>query len=319
MPIILVSNERIISGHTWKDIPGEQYHFPNQYINLIKPGEVFVHYRGVHRNDGKPGQMEYFGFGRIDEIWLDPDTEDLPKGKRHWYSSLADYLEFSEPVRAKEDDGTTIETVTHPKNHWRRAVRQITGGQLKEILAKSGVGNWQEQREAIRASLVQQLQSEAQPSLGQVVKAKKKAAGKALSQSGGYSRQSKTTGDAGELIVFEYLKKHEPGISELRWVAQAKETPGWDIEYKDKNGKLICVEVKSSQSKSISGVELTRNEWSAAEEQRANYRLALVAQCLTLKPIIQFIEDPFGETSKSIIDIRPTRFELSWPEPLTFS
>jgi hypothetical protein len=63
MPIILVSNEKIISSHAWKDIPGEQYHFP-KYINLIKPGESFVHYRGVHRNDGKLGQMEYFGFGR---------------------------------------------------------------------------------------------------------------------------------------------------------------------------------------------------------------------------------------------------------------
>jgi hypothetical protein len=146
-----------------------------------------------------------------------------------------------------------------------------------------------------------------------VTRPKKKASGQSFSGSGGYSRQSKTTGDAGELIVFEYLKKHEAGISELRWVAQAKETPGWDIEYKDKSGTLICVEVKSSQSKSISGVELTSNEWRAAEEQRGNYRLALVAQCLSLNPIIQFIEDPFGEASKGLIDLRSTRFELTWP------
>jgi Holliday junction resolvase-like predicted endonuclease len=312
MPIILVSNEKIISGHAWKDIPGEQYHFPNQYINLIRPGESFVHYRGVHRNDGKPGQMEYFGFGRVDEVWLDPDTEDAPKSKRHWYCSLSDYVEFSEPVRAKENDGTTIETVTH-SNHWRRGVRAITDGQLKEILTKSGEAIGQGQREAVRASLVKHLKAEARPSLGQVVKTKRKPTGKAASQSGGYSRQSKTTGDAGELIVFEYLKKHEAGISELRWVAQAKETPGWDIEYKDKSGTLICVEVKSSQSKSISGVELTSNEWRAAEEQRGNYRLALVAQCLSLNPIIQFIEDPFGEASKGPTDLRSARFELTWP------
>jgi Holliday junction resolvase-like predicted endonuclease len=225
---------------------------------------------------------------------------------------LSDYVEFSEPVRAKEDDGTTIETVTH-SNHWRRGVRAITDGQLKEILAKSGEAIGQGQREAVRASLVKHLKAEARPSLGQVVKTKRKPTGKAASQSGGYSRQSKTTGDAGELIVFEYLKKHEAGISELRWVAQAKETPGWDIEYKDKSGTLICVEVKSSQSKSISGVELTSNEWRAAEEQRGNYRLALVAQCLSLNPIIQFIEDPFGEASKGLIDLRSTRFELTWP------
>ncbi|MBH72197.1 MAG: hypothetical protein CMM57_00715 [Rhodospirillaceae bacterium] len=313
MPIILVSNEKIISGHTWKDIPGEQYHFPNQYINLIKPGETFVHYRGVHRNDGKRGEMEYFGYGRVEEVWLDADTEDLPKGKRHWYCSLVDYLEFAEPVRAMEDDGTTIEAVKH-SNHWRSAVRAITEDQLRVILAKSGSAKFQGQGEAVRRSVVKQLKAKAEISLGSVIKPKQKPTGKSSQQSRGYSRQSKTTGDAGELIVFEYLKKYEDEISELRWVAQEKETPGWDIEYKNKDGTLICVEVKSSQSKSISGIELTRNEWKAAKDQGANYKLALVAQCLSLKPIIQFIDDPFAAATAGKIDLQPTRFELSWPD-----
>ena len=74
MPIVLISNEKILSGHSWKDITGKQYHFPNQYRNMIIPGARFVHYRGIHRQDRAKGELEYFGCGTIGDVWLDPDT-----------------------------------------------------------------------------------------------------------------------------------------------------------------------------------------------------------------------------------------------------
>ena len=72
MPIVLVQNPVIVNEeYDWKDIEGEQYHFPNQYKNRCKPSTSFVYYRGTRRPDGKRGTPEYFGYGRIGEVWRD--------------------------------------------------------------------------------------------------------------------------------------------------------------------------------------------------------------------------------------------------------
>ena len=55
MPIALVQNERTAAEayEHWKDITGEQYHFPNQYKNRVVPGQCFIYDRGTRRADGK--------------------------------------------------------------------------------------------------------------------------------------------------------------------------------------------------------------------------------------------------------------------------
>ena len=63
MPLVLVQNSVTVNeDYDWKDIEGEQYHFPNQYKNRCKPGTPFVYYRGTRRLGGKRGDPEYFGF-----------------------------------------------------------------------------------------------------------------------------------------------------------------------------------------------------------------------------------------------------------------
>ena len=47
---------------------------------------------------------------------------------------------------------------------------------------------------------------------------------------------------------------------------------GWDIEYKS-GGQIIGVEVKATTGSSFSSVELTANEWQAAQRLRQRYRL----------------------------------------------
>lgn len=112
MPIILTSNEKILSGHSWKDLEGEHYHFPNQYRTKITTGTTFVYYRGVHRLGGRAGEMEYFGTGKIGDVWLDPDTADEKPGRRNWYCAIEDYVPFPVTVPAKIN-GATTETVVH--------------------------------------------------------------------------------------------------------------------------------------------------------------------------------------------------------------
>jgi hypothetical protein len=311
MPIVLTTNEKIISGHTWKDREGEQYHFPNQYRNKIVSGERFVYYRGVHRADGKRGKMEYFGVGLIGDVWLDPDTEDLNAGNRNWYCSIENYVPFSNPVLAKEGD-VSIETVEHG-NHWRTAVRSISEEQHQEILTGANLKVAFERVDKTRDTIEEAIVKHSLPALGTVKKAKKKKGAKAASTSGKrYSRKSKTVGDAGERTVLKFLKTYIPGVSELRWLANEGETPGWDIQYLDGAGNLIRVEVKSTESKTLTSIELTANEWRAANKHRSEYQLALVGSCLSKKPIIEFIGDPVGCLNCGELEVAPSRYEISW-------
>jgi hypothetical protein len=51
--LVLAENEETASGHQWKDVTGERYHFPNNYKNIIRPGVQFIYYRGKRRAGGK--------------------------------------------------------------------------------------------------------------------------------------------------------------------------------------------------------------------------------------------------------------------------
>lgn len=44
MPVILANNEENVGDYDWKDILGEQYHFPNQYRNKLEreQGKTFI-------------------------------------------------------------------------------------------------------------------------------------------------------------------------------------------------------------------------------------------------------------------------------------
>ena len=314
MPIVLTSNEIILSGYSWKDREGEQYHFPNQYRNKIVHGERFAYYRGVHRADGQRGEMEYFGVGEIGEVWLDPDTEELNAQKRNWYCSIENYVPFSDPVMAKEGDAT-IETVKH-KNHWRTAVRTISEEQHQELLAKANLKAAFDRTNKIRETIKKAVADHSTPALGVVKKAKRRAGTKSASPTGRrYSKKSKVVGDAGELTVFKYLEANVPGISELRWLANEGETPGWDIQYLDDGGSLIRVEVKSTEAKTLTSIELTANEWRAANEHQSTYKLALIGSCLSKSPIIEFVDDPVGRSKRGDLEVIPSRYEVTWPSP----
>jgi len=314
MPIVLTTNEVILSGHSWKDREGEQYHFPNQYRNRIIPGERFVYYRGVHRADGQRGEMEYFGVGEIGEVWLDPDTEGLNAQKRNWYCSIENYVPFSNLVLAKKDDAT-IETVSH-NNHWRTAVRSITEDQHQDILAKAHLKTAFDRADKIIAIIQETVSEHAVPVLGMVKSARRSMGTKGASSSGRrYSKKSKITGDAGERAVLKFLETHVAGISELRWLANEGETPGWDIQYFDNDRNLIRVEVKSTEAKTLTSIELTANEWRAANEHQATYKLALVGSCLSKEPIIELVDDPVGLSKTGELEAIPSRFEITWPIP----
>ena len=88
------------------------------------------------------------------------------------------------------------------------------------------------------------------------------------------------------------------------WLSKAKAVKSDDA--------IIRIEVKASQSKAIPSVELSANEWRAANEYRAEYKLALVGSCLSKNPVIEFIDDPASCWDRGDLNVSPSQFMLSW-------
>jgi len=125
------------------------------------------------------------------------------------------------------------------------------------------------------------------------------------------SKRSKPIGDRGEEIVGDYLREIlKPEEAEtIEWRADEGETPGWDIDYRS-GGQLFAVEVKSTVGPSFLSIELTANEWRAAQRLGANYRLALVADVASTSPRIEFLDDPFKRVTDGAASVEPVAFKF---------
>jgi len=125
------------------------------------------------------------------------------------------------------------------------------------------------------------------------------------------SKRSKPLGDRGEEIVRDHLREilTREEADTIEWRAERGETPGWDIDYRS-GGRLLAVEVKSTVSPSFLSIELTANEWRAAESKGANYRLALVADVASPSPRIEFLDDPFKRVTDGEASVEPVVFKF---------
>ena len=124
------------------------------------------------------------------------------------------------------------------------------------------------------------------------------------------SDRSREVGDWAEERVLEHLRKtlSSGGRDSLRWVAQEGETPGWDISYEDDDGQLIAVEVKGTTLSRFSSLEMTSNEWSAAERMGSRYVLALVVRAASSKASLALMQNPFSAKERGLLAVEP----LSW-------
>lgn len=132
------------------------------------------------------------------------------------------------------------------------------------------------------------------------------------------SKYPKPIGDRGEEIVEKHLRAIlTPEEAEtIKWLAKPiRRTPGWDIEYQSA-GQTVAVEVKSTVVRSFLSIELTANEWKAAEEKGVNYRLALVADVDGKSPRVGFLNDPFKRVADGEASVEPAvfKFEMRTPE-----
>jgi hypothetical protein len=317
MPIVLVQNDRTAGGRFdgFDDVTGQQFHFIEQYRPRVVPGTPFVYYRGVRlAGRGRRATPEYFGCGRIGEVWRDERVPaSAPQKQRRWFCSIEEYVPFPHPVLARMD-GTWLEPI--PRNLLQVSVRPLSDALYRRILELAGLvptGEYGDRVYLPRPPLDPEVRIRISDDLWR--RGSGLPAGGPGTAPESLSRRStyaKATGDRAESIVLRHLKDSlsvEEGQC-LRWVAASGEKPGWDIEYR-RAGELVAVEVKGTAGPLFSGVELTAREWEAAQALRERYWLYLVAECFGSAPAVQAIQDPVAEVSAGSWTLTPVLWRIA--------
>ena len=132
---------------------------------------------------------------------------------------------------------------------------------------------------------------------------------------GGQGRRShydaKWVGRLAEETVFEFLKTRA-FANNVKWLERDGIRPGWDIEYTDRNGQIIRIEVKGTSLTKMGSCEITGNEWRAAEKHRSSYRLYIVTGVRRGKgPKISEVADPFALPLAHPDFLVPPRYRLT--------
>jgi len=318
MPLILVQNEITAGGKYdhWQDNTGVLYHFPNQYINKIQEGSWFIYYRGARRLNNKRAVPEYFGFGKIGRIYPDPETDfKLAKKNLRWYCEISEYFPFLRPVPFRINN-EFFEKISD--NLWSVAVRNISDHTFQAILNAASIEFAEGEPLITNSSPVIPNIDSVNPLIvsgqNQIFlphpdsEKEKERSSDSTAKSGRYTKYSKLYGDHSEKVVYNMLQ--ENNSQQLRWTARDNEKPGWDIEYYD-NDNLTAVEVKATSGKRFLSVDITSNEWKAAKEKGSQYNLYLVADCLSTKPKIQIINDPYFLYLEKKISVDPLLYRLT--------
>jgi hypothetical protein len=317
LPLVLASNDaNATDRYSWKDITGVQYHYPNGYRNMIRPGERFVYYRGFRRADGARGQAEYFGRGVIGDIWRDSAVPpNTPKRRWAWYCGIEDYVPFVISVPAKID-GVFFETIHSTK--WRNGVRALSERDFDRILAAAGISVGTEEADSLPPPLklpnlagvrIEEISSDLM--VPRSVQIAVPTDGEGTSHRGGgrrRSRNARVVGHRAEEIALRYVHEFGVGATQIRHVAISGETPGWDIEYTDPTGELNAVEVKGTSGAAFPNFEITYGEMEAARRLGPRYWIYLVADCLGTCPKLYRIQNPAALLNQGLLSAEP----LAW-------
>lgn len=120
----------------WEDQTGVAYHFPQRYVELLKPGTRVVYYKGSLKNRSLlPRRMmaepHYFGIAEIGRVH--PDRNSL-KGDK--FAVIEGYRPFVNPVPIRHA-GEYVEHIPQNRlsNYWRDGVRRIDRETYERIIS----------------------------------------------------------------------------------------------------------------------------------------------------------------------------------------
>jgi len=320
--LVLVENETTYGGQYdhWLDKTGESYQFPNQYRNKVRTGTRFVYYRGVRRENGRRGNAEYFGIGRVGSVWRDPAVPlNTPRSKWRWFCSIDGFHQFPTPVPSKVH-GAYLESISNSMG-WRTGVREIPDETFERILELAGVPAVPSDGQAAPVptgaplpliSEVSVVEEKGKWSTIFVETSPQESAQGGQTESVRRSQQAKRLGDRAEEIVLNWLRStlQPTPAATVAWLAKQGKTPGWDIEFVDDSGHRISVEVKGTTAANFRSFDVTAQEWAAARTRRQNYWLVLVTECASTTPHVVVIPDPHALLKRGELRIQPVVWRL---------
>ena len=307
--LVLVENEVTMRGEYdfWADDTGVQYQFPNAYRKRVIAGRPFVYYRGVRRAGGRRGAAEYFGTGVIGDVWQDRDQpRNTPTRQRRWFCAIEDYQPFDVPIPAK-NDGVAYERIGTALG-WRTGVREISLDIFDRILSTA------HSRTPTPPTLTPDTSRATLTVEDDPIRLflRRPRSARLGTTSGGSRRsdRAREVGDWAEERVLKHLRERLSSRcrDSLRWVAREGKTPGWDISYEGDDGQLVAVEVKGTTLSRFPSLEMTNNEWSAAERMGSRYLLALVVGVYSSETRVALMQDPFAAKGRGLFAVEP----LSW-------
>ena len=131
------------------------------------------------------------------------------------------------------------------------------------------------------------------------------------------SKKSNLVGNEAEELVFKYEQKKvlDLGIPDKKVIWCAKNPkdrkPGYDVLSFNEKGEEIYIEVKGTEGKKITSVNLTANEWRVANlsSHKDNYFIYLVYETLT-KPKIEVITNPASMVEDGNLEIKVSDYDL---------
>lgn len=123
---------------------------------------------------------------------------------------------------------------------------------------------------------------------------------------------AKQVGERGEEIVIKHLYETLPENekSTIKWTSKRGETPGWDIEYLNSTNNLVAIEVKGTTGNSFPNVEITANEWNAANELQERYWIYLVTGTFGINPKIQCLQNPVSLKESGTLRVTPILWKI---------
>lgn len=123
MPEVILNQYR--RGSSYKDQVGFLYHFPRRYLKRLSLTETRV----IYYEPRAGGDQVYFGYGRIGDIWKDPEDPT------HHYAEILDYVPFSREVSYYRGAASPWE----PWKSMRNSVRRVSRDLFEEILSTGGL------------------------------------------------------------------------------------------------------------------------------------------------------------------------------------
>jgi hypothetical protein len=294
--IFKVSEQRL-----YADIEGVRYEYDNRHSVRVRAGDAFVYL------DKRGGGYRFTGAGTVSGVdERVPADEERRRGDkvRGVYAALLADLSWFEPpldisMRSKigrhNREAIGISDDVNAMG-WSISMPSISAEQFKKIVVAGLAGGGSEAPSATGPA------SWATPE-GLLVAPTASAPGKlgGWASPGAPHRSTDTlrVGFAAEQLVHDFLAGGELrklGGTELRWPSRDGHLPGWDIDYKDRDGALNAVEVKGTTGIRFASIEVTGNEWQAAAKLRHRYWLYLVADCWGPQPQVERVQDPFART-----------------------